>query len=335
MLNRFALSLLATLLVSNAFAQLPNPVLTDVFPRGAQIGTSVDVTISGRDVDEPTKLIFTHPGIQGQVKRTAATEFEVAKNSSNQFSVQVAENVPPGIYEARSVGRFGVSTPLPFVIHRQAQAVEAGDNHAPEKATPVLLPSVVFGRADGNQTDYYKISVENESTISIRCLGSELISRIEPVVSILQLNGRPLKRSRTVRDTTLTHTFAKGGEYLVAIHDGVYGGGGDYPYALQITNQSVIDMVLPVAGVPGEITEFTFYGRNLVGGQDSPYEIDKHRLSMFTRKIYVPTAQELLQSYTSVGGLRSLSYRHGLDDDVASGVEASIGLAAAPVMVEA
>ena len=319
MLNRFALSLVTVAIglgiASNVVAQLPNPVLTELFPRGIQIGTSTEVAINGRDLDEPTELIFSHPGIQGVVKQIAASEFEEPRNSTNQFNVQVAENVAPGIYEARSVGRFGVSTPLPFIVHDETQAVETGDNHSVEKATPILVPSVVYGRADGNQTDYYRMSVDAGTSLSIQCIATEISSRIEPVVSILDDQGVPLQRSRATRDTTLTRTFSEDGEILVAIHDGVFAGGGEYVYALQISNRPIVDFVLPAAGQPGHITEFTFYGRNFPGGNKSPFELEKHRLSKFSRKIYVPTERELVGSFDGIAGFRNRSFRYPVKED--------------------
>ena len=131
-----------------------------MFPRGMQLGTTADVTVSGRDLDELSDLLFSHPGIQATVKTVSPSEFEAARTLPNQFAVEVAENVPPGIYEARTVGRFGVSTPLPFFVHQETQAIESGDNHTVDKAIPVLIPGVIHGRCDPNQTDFFKVNIK-------------------------------------------------------------------------------------------------------------------------------------------------------------------------------
>ena len=338
MFYRYALCLFIVAIGSNVgpivFAQLPNPVLTELFPHGIQVGTTAEVTIGGRDIDEPTELIFSHPGIQAAIKVVPEAEFEPARNSTNQFTVEAAENVPPGIYEVRVVGRFGVSTPLSFVVHHETSAIETGDNHSVENASPLLIPSIVCGRADANHTDYYRISVDAGSTLAIECLADEIDSRIAPVVSILTASGRPLQRSRAVRDTTLTHHFGDGGEFIIALHDGTYAGGNEYVYALKITDRPVIDFVLPSAGQPGRITEFTFYGRNLLDGTNGLFELNKHQLSTFTRKIYIPTKQELNRSFSKVAGLRAPSFRYPAGDDSASGAEIAIGLATVSVVTE-
>ncbi|MFC1758746.1 hypothetical protein ACFL2H_08260, partial [Planctomycetota bacterium] len=338
MANRIALYFVVVAIGSSiasiGFAQLPNPILTEMFPRGMQIGTKAEVTIGGRDIDGPSELIFGHPGIQAAVKQIPRSEFEDARNATNQFVVEVAENVPPGIYDVRSFGQFGASTPLSFMVHHETQAVETGGNHSVESATPILVPSTVYGRADANQTDYFRISVEAGATLAIQCIAEEIGSQIAPVVSILSAKGRPIQRSRAVRDTTLTQSLAEAGEYVIAIHDGVFSGGGQHVYALQITNRPVVDFVLPAAGMPGRITEFTFYGRNFPDGTECLLELQKHRLSTFTRKIYVPTEQELIASFNNVAEFQGPSFRCSVGDDSAAGGQVTLGLAAAPVTTE-
>src|SRR5205085_10038786 len=47
-------------------SNLPLPRLNTVFPSGAKAGTSVDVTFTGTDLDEPDHLVFSHPGIKAE-----------------------------------------------------------------------------------------------------------------------------------------------------------------------------------------------------------------------------------------------------------------------------
>ncbi|HXD85029.1 MAG TPA: hypothetical protein VN641_00940, partial [Urbifossiella sp.] len=45
---------------------LPTPRINNVFPCGAKSGTSVEVTITGYDLDEPKGLIFSHSGLKAE-----------------------------------------------------------------------------------------------------------------------------------------------------------------------------------------------------------------------------------------------------------------------------
>src|SRR6266436_9335251 len=45
---------------------LPNPRLLTLTPCGAKAGTTVEVTFSGTDLEEPQTLLFSHPGIKAE-----------------------------------------------------------------------------------------------------------------------------------------------------------------------------------------------------------------------------------------------------------------------------
>ena len=82
---------------TSVWAQLPNPTLTEVFPPGAAVGASQTVTVTGRDLDEGSQLLFSHPGIIGHVRTNDPGEFESTPTPiQNQFDVVVSDNVPPG-----------------------------------------------------------------------------------------------------------------------------------------------------------------------------------------------------------------------------------------------
>src|SRR5262245_2112870 len=85
-----------------ALAQLPVTQLTSIFPPGGKPGTTVEVTAAGVDLDDADKLVFSHPGIVAAAKMTTPTDFEkTPKPMPGQFTVTIAGDVPPGIYEAR------------------------------------------------------------------------------------------------------------------------------------------------------------------------------------------------------------------------------------------
>ena len=62
--NSLAVSLTwITCTTSALFGQLPSTRVMSVFPPGGQQGHSVDVTITGSDLEGVDQLHFTHPGI--------------------------------------------------------------------------------------------------------------------------------------------------------------------------------------------------------------------------------------------------------------------------------
>src|SRR5690349_20707208 len=72
-LSRLLACAAAMFLAAPAFAQLqygnqwPTPKLTSIFPAGGKLGTNVEVTFAGADLEQPVSLWFSHPGIKGTV----------------------------------------------------------------------------------------------------------------------------------------------------------------------------------------------------------------------------------------------------------------------------
>lgn len=135
--------LLAVLLASAlvASAQLPQPKLHTVFPPGAKSGSTVDVAATGAEMDE-AQLRFNHPGITAK-----------ALAAANQFTITVASDVPPGTYEARVLGRFGLSNPRAFAVGTFAEVLEKSGNGTAETAQEVALnPSSTGGPTARHRT---------------------------------------------------------------------------------------------------------------------------------------------------------------------------------------
>src|SRR5262245_12297004 len=45
---------------------LPNPRLFSVTPGGGKVGTTVEVTFAGTDLEDPQAMLFSHPGIKAE-----------------------------------------------------------------------------------------------------------------------------------------------------------------------------------------------------------------------------------------------------------------------------
>src|SRR6266850_5386698 len=119
---RFVPSFLFLLMVlvgqGSLMAQLPVARLLTVFPPGGKVGTQFEVSLTGADLDEANQLHFSHTGITAKQKAG-----ENGLPEANRFLVTIATNVTPGVYEARVVGRFGISNPRSFVVSELPETV--------------------------------------------------------------------------------------------------------------------------------------------------------------------------------------------------------------------
>ena len=267
---RVAVLALAFCVASPALAQLPATQLTSVFPPGGKPGTSVEVTIAGQDQDDAARLLFSHPGIVGAAKMTTPTELEkVAKPVAGAFTVAIAADVPPGMYEVRTVGRFGQSNPRIFTVSALNELIDAGTNAAPDKAVDVPVGSVFSGRVDANTYDYLKIPLKAGERVMIDCSAQRIESRLDATLVLMNPAGRELVRARDTvgSDPVLDFTAPAEGFYVLKVFDAVYGGGPDYFYRLSVTPSAYVDFVFPPSAPAGSNNQFTIYGRNLPGGQ--------------------------------------------------------------------
>jgi hypothetical protein len=252
-----------------AYAQLPTAQLTTIFPAGGKVGTSVEVRIGGADLDDVNQLQFSHPGIKAIPKMSPATEFEKSKPIPGQFTVQIAGDVPPGRYDARVTGRFGVSNPRAFVTSDLPEANDPGGNVQPANALAIALDTTVNGVVDSNQVDHFKLPLKAGQRVIIECQAQRIDSRLDGTLVLVDSAGKELLRNRGYesRDPLLDFTAPADGEYRIQLYDFTYRGGSEYFYRLTAESTPRIDYIFPPSGLAGSNEQYTLYGRNLPGGQ--------------------------------------------------------------------
>lgn len=251
-------------------AQLPQPALTTIFPPGGKPGSTFDVTFGGADLDEADQIVFSHPGITGKLKEAPPSDLsKKPKRVEGQFSITIAGDVPPGVYEARLICRFGATNPRAFAVNIAEEIVDAGGNVTPDKAAELKPGTIINGKTDANQYKYYKLALKAGERIVLDCLAERIDSKLDGMLSVLDPTGRELARVRDTegKDPILEFTAPAEAIYLVRLQDAVYGGGPEYFYRLEAISAPQIDAIFPPAGVAGSNGPFTILGRNLPGGQ--------------------------------------------------------------------
>jgi hypothetical protein len=240
-------------------AQLPTARLSTILPAGGKLGATVEVIVSGVDLDDATALRFSAPQISGAPKTNEITGLR----EENKFIVQIPSNAPLGICEARVVGRFGISNPRAFVIGQWPETPDKSGNNSPEAAAEISLGATLNGQADANAIDYFKFSAGKGQRILIDCAAEEIDSRMQPSLVLCDLAGRELERNR--RGGLLDFTAPADGHYVLQVYDFLYRGGAEYFYRLGIGTGPHIDFIFPPSGVPGTTNTYVVYGRNLPG----------------------------------------------------------------------
>ena len=321
-----------------ALAQLPTPQLTGIFPAGAKAGGSLEVTITGADLDEANQIIFSHTGITSTPKMgEPLMPGKPAKPIANTFVVTLAANVPPGAFEARVKGRFGLSNPRTFIVGTLEEKPEEAGNNSQDKARELTIGSLVNDRADANNRDFYKLTLKAGQRVLIDCRAGRIDSRMDPTIALVNTAGRELTRARDTinRDPVIDFTAPADGVYTLVVYDFLYGGGAEYPYRLAAHQAPLIDFVFPPAATVGTQGAFTIYGRNLPGGQPAGTSLGNSPLEKLAVNIAVPASgapivEGALLPQTSF--VDSFEYR--LPSPGGESNLVSIGIATEPVVLE-
>ncbi len=331
--------LLTACLSAPASAQYPTAQLTSIFPFGGQVGTTVEVTAAGTDLDEVTELTFSHPGIK------AAPKMQPGKDGQPQpvprvFTVTIAGDVPRGLYEARVRGYYGLSNPRMFAVDVLPEILEAEPNNPRDKAQLIALESTVNGRVEAEKADCYKLALKKGQRVLAECFAFRADSQLDGTLILCGPSGNEIARSMDVlrRDPLLDFTATEDGEYVLELYDFLYKGGDNHGYRLTVSARPRVDFVFPPVGTAGSKGNFTLYGRNLPGGEKTELKaLDGVKLEKITVEIQLPasgdpaaTAAQQLEPSDSAG--ESLVYRAKFGDVEANPVP--IYLTTLPVVNE-
>ncbi|MEE2686010.1 MAG: hypothetical protein VYB09_06845 [Planctomycetota bacterium] len=316
-LNFYGLPLLSLgllLVPLAAQGQLPSARLASVYPPGGQPGQQVELTISGTDLDDVSQLQFSHPGITAAQKMREPGSFETEPQPvANTFVVTVAENVPAGNHDLRAVGKYGITNPRVFVVDPMATVTEQEPNNIPAEAQEVVQPTVLFGWLEqGTDVDYYQLAVKAGQRMIIRCQARSIDSRMDPILAVLDTEGRQIANSRGTREREplLDFTARADGVVAIRVYDAVYRNGPEYFYRLSVGALPHVDFVFPPAGQAGGNRAFTVFGRNLPGGKPAGIQVDGIQLQMLEVTIPIPGGND---QYNAPGLVAVDSISSGLD----------------------
>jgi hypothetical protein len=276
-----------------ASAQLPVTQLEGIFPAGGRIGETVEVTISGTDLDDVNQLIFSNDAITAKQKLGEPTPFDEGPQPiENQFVVTIGANVPAGRYEARCRGKYGISGPRSFNVVAEPGIKEVEPNKIATEATDVpQIPAVLYGQfAAAADIDMFQFKGTQGQRLTIHGKAAQIDSPVTQVLALVHANGRVLAESKRIinKDPVLDVKLPETGTYFIKTYDLLYGGGAERSYSITISSMPTIDFVFPPVGTPGSQEEYTIYGHNLPGSEPSEWTQNGVPLERLKTRIPIP-----------------------------------------------
>lgn len=245
-----------------ASAELPSPVLNTVFPAGGRAGTSVSVTVEGTALDEMAGL------------RLAAGRITAKKTDGPQWTLTIPADVPPGIYDLRVVGKYGLSGPRAFVIGNRPESVETEANDTLAAPNDVPVDNIVNGRLDKpGDIDSYRFAAEARQRVVLEVWAERLDSKLRAVMEVYDAQGQRLAVNRGragTMDPLVDFLAPTDGFYTVKLFDQTFAGSESHFYRLDIDTGPRPAFVFPPVVASGETTRVTLFGRNLSPANHDP-----------------------------------------------------------------
>lgn len=352
----FAASIAVAFLSASALQaqSTPPPRITVVSPTGAKAGTTIDITVTGQELDNVEGLHFSFPGakveVLGAEKAPVDPKGKGGKppppRTNQKFRVEVPGNAPLGFHDVRVVSKGGISNPRAFVIGDSPDILEKENNNDVTEAQKVDLNTTISGViATPTDVDYFAFKGKKGQRIVATCLTSSIDSKLPALIQVFGSDaaGRQLGFSRNYNnnDAVADATLPADGEYYVRVCSFTYTQGGpDYFYRLTIGAAPWIDAVYPPIVEPGKDAKVTLYGRNLPGGAMEPKAmLDEHPLEKLSVAVKAPGDPLSVQRLGFRGYVAPTSgfldgFEHRIIDDAGKSNAVLIGYARAPVVLD-
>lgn len=267
---------------SAAQAELPSPILNSVFPAGGPAGASISVAVQGTSLDGLTAVRFSNPRITSQ------------KGDGNQFVLTIPSDVPPGVYDLRAIGTYGVSGPRAFFVGKRPESRDAEPNETLDQAQPVELDGVVNGRLEKpGDIDCYQFSARAGQRVVLELWAGRLDSPLRGILEVYDSQRRrvAVNRGYSGTDPLVDFGVPADGVYFVKLSEQTYLGSSDHVYRLEIDTGPRVEFAVPAVVTQGQPARVTLFGRNLRPPQVSARPEPAPRGPFDEMEIDLPPAQ--------------------------------------------
>lgn len=323
-----------------AAGQLPNPMLLGLRPSGGRAGENLAVTIRGENLDAAQTITFSHPGIKGTLSLSSTSTPVWRRPAADAtFDVTIAGNVPPGRYEVRVGGRFGLSTSFPFFVDELQVVQEKDGNQSPETATPIEPDTIVDGELAGTNVDHFRFQGEPGQRFVVVCATRPLHGRLNYVVQVAGPDGRLIgsAAATATREPVVPIVIRDAGVHVIRVHDRAFQGAASFSgerYRLTLSTQPYVAALWPsvrtttASGTHRLLGHLLPGGRSLAEGGLEEVEVVVPAAAASSRRSGADYPLALLASF----GVNAATYRPNMPAGASSPL--AVAVAAAPPLLD-
>lgn len=303
------------------FGQVP-PVLNTVFPTGGQAGQSVEVTVSGSNLQGLRTLHCNVPGIRCE------------QLGPTRMRLTIPADAPPGLCDLWAVGENGVSSPRTFAIGNRTEQLETEPNETVSAAMSVPLNVVINGRLDKvGDADHFRFEAKQGQRVIIECSAERIDSRLRAVIELFDSTGKRLAVNRGYFgiDPLIDFRVPADGSYVVKVQDLTSSGSAEHYYRLDIDTGPRVVFSVPSVVERGKASRVALYGWNLPTHAGSPgAEFDRLEVE-FPASLAEPAWPLLARTQPAQASLEGASFPFQLPGSHAPVV---IGVTDVPVVLD-
>ena len=201
---------------------LPAPRLLTMMPMGGQAGTTVEVTITGENIEDVSQLVFS-------TQKITAT---AVPGAPDKFIVTLPKDVPPGIHDARVLSRLGVSSARAFSVGTLPEITRTKPNNTVETALALPVNSICNAVMSKRAVDFYSFKGVKGQRLTVECAAVGIDSKLMPVLIVADAEGRDLLVNRT--GGLLEFKPPADGPYMIKVHGLTFQGGPEHFYRLAL-----------------------------------------------------------------------------------------------------
>jgi WD40 repeat protein len=222
-------------------------------PAAGVRGLTTRLTVTGKNLDEVKSVTTSLPGVTVKLGSNASGKLEL--------DLAIPPTVAAGAVQLTLENEAGKTTPLTFAIDRYPATPESGLTDSAQRAMPVKLPATLVGSIDrAGDVDYFRFEAKAGQQVGVQVVAAELGSKLDPVLSLTDLNGSVLAEGN---GGLLGFTVPTAGTYAIGIRDREFRGGPELNYRLHLGDVPVITGVFPLAASRGRTGMVHIDGVNL------------------------------------------------------------------------
>ena len=267
------------------------PSLSFVIPAGAQRGNEVEVTFTGRNLQEIQDVVFYEKGLE-------LVKIIEKKNNQIKVLVRIKPDCKLGPHVVRLFGKDQFSNARLFSVGQFPERHEKENNGDRDTAEEISKNMTINGILPREDIDYYKINLKKGELLNLEVEAQRLgHGFFDAHLSLYDEKGFLIK---DVDDTTLlkqdpflTFKAEEAGTYYVAVRSSDFQGHGNSRYRLHIGDFPRPYAVYPAGGQPNTEDEYTFI---LDNGE------------VFKQKIKLPAQEGIFEYYPLVNGKYTPSF---------------------------